>query len=100
MMLKLRAALPQAVLKLPMVLLERASLPLAVLRLPVVLLDSASNPLAALRIPRVLLESAAAPSAVLALLPLVVLVRGVQVPPIVAFDPTQVSFPGAAAAMV
>src|SRR5262249_22678638 len=73
---------------------------LAVLLSPVVLWKRASTPVAVLLKPVVLPESAAAPSAVLALLPLVVLVSGVQVPPMVALDPTHVSVPGAAAAMV
>jgi hypothetical protein len=78
------------------VLLKRALSPLAVLAPPVMLLRRALSPLAVLAPPVVLLKGAPAPSAVLELSPLVVLVSGVQVPPMVAFDPTHVSVPGAA----
>jgi len=60
----------------------------------------AKAPLAVLLLPVVLLIRALAPLAVFPRFPLVVLVSGVQVPPMVALDPTQVSVPGAAAAMV
>src|SRR5208282_4941065 len=94
------AAEATAMLLLPMVLPLGARTPAAVLSPPVVLLSRANAPAAVLPPPVVLLSRANAPAAVLSLLPLLLLVSGVHVPPMVASTPAHVSLPAAAAAMV
>jgi hypothetical protein len=98
--LSLSAELPVPVFLMPEVLPTRAESPVAVLALPVLLLRSAWKPTAVFWVPVVLLTRASDPNALSNLLPLAVLVSGVQVPPMVALNPTQVSNPVCAAAMV
>src|SRR5208282_388958 len=95
-----RAPTPAAVLLLPVVFSSRANAPAAVFSPPVVFPSRANAPAAVLPPPVVLLSRANAPAAVLSLLPLLLLVSGVHVPPMVASTPAHVSLPAAAAAMV